>query len=440
MPMRTRRRIGLVLSGGGARGAYEAGALSNLLPRMQALGLDFDILCATSVGALNACALAATAHYPGAGGARLRAAILRRAWETVETDKIFTSRYIRASFLFPLHMANIRGPQLGALVEGNRPLLSRMRRAFTPKPYSFPGIMDTAPLERTLRDGALIDWAQVRENIDKGVIQALTLSATSVSTGEIVCFTHAKGLVKPHHVPDEHLTLLPVEMGSSHALASAAIPFLFPPVQVPVGRGKKGLFIDGGIRMNTPLLPGILLGADSILALGLQAPSTTSNSYESDGFDIIPVLGKILNAFFLDKVRTDFDRLQIMNKLIALARPDALKEVNQSRVARGKSPLREIRALELSPSRDIGNLIAEMWEKHPQLHKPPFRWIFDARGLHGSALGDLVSYIFFHPVFSKVLLDLGARDAQRSISDKALRWLGGLPGGEPPPEPPPIGS
>lgn len=426
-----------MLSGGGARGAYEAGALSNLLPRMAALGLDFDILCATSVGALNACALAATAHYPGMGGARLRAAIMRRAWETIEADKIFNTRFFRALFLFPLHLANVRGPHPEALVQGSEPFFRRVKRAVTPKPYYFPGLFDTSPLERTLRAGALIDWAQLRENIGRGRPLALALSATAVGSGETVCFTQGQGVSRARRLPDEHLTLQPVEMGPHHALASAAIPFLFPPVQIPMEDGHTAMFVDGGVRMNTPLLPALILGADSILALGLQAPAGVQPATSSAGFDVVPVMGKILNAFFLDRVRTDFDRLQIMNKLISLARPDALEAINSDRRARGKDPLRDIRAVELSPSRDIGELTAELWDVNPELHRPPWRWMFDARGLHGSAFGDLMSYIFFHPAFARALLDLGARDAARRLTEANLRWLGGLPGGEEPVEPSP---
>ena len=428
-PPLKRRRIALVLSGGGARGAYEAGALSNLLPRMNRLGMDFDILCATSVGSLNACALAATSHYPGAGGARLRAGILRRAWETINSDKIFTSRYIRALVSFPLHLSNIHGPHFDELVRSQDGFTKRLRRALTPKPYAFSGLLDTSPMQRTLRDGALIDWEQARENIRNGKTEAIALSSTFVNTGETVCFVHARDFKKTRYIPDEHLTLMPVQISAEHAMASAAIPFLFPPVPVPLPDGRRELFIDGGIRMNTPLLPAIQLGADSIIALGLQAPAKSEPTESVSGFDVIPVMGKILNAFFLDKVRTDFDRLQIMNSLINLARPEALATVNLDRKKRGKSALREIRALDLSPSRDIGDLTAEIWEAYPELHRPPLRWMFDARGIKGSALGDLMSYIFFHPAFSRVLLDLGAKDAQRTLPDEALKWLAGLPGG-----------
>ena len=429
---RQRRSIALVLSGGGARGAYEAGVLSNLLPRMAALGLDFDILCATSVGALNACALAATAHYPGTGGARLRAAIMRRAWETIQVEKIFTSQYVRALLSFPLHMTGLKGPHPAELVHGGTGLMRRLGKALRPRRYDFPGLFDTAPLARTLGAGALIDWRQLHENVQNGHPKAVALSATSVSTGETVCFAQVHGEAGTRYLPEEHLTLLPVQMGAHHALASAAIPFLFPPVTVPLEDNRSGVFVDGGIRMNTPLLPALLLGADSILALGLQGPHHRQPSFASAGFDVVPLLGKILNAFFLDRVRTDFDRLQIMNKLISLARPDALADINNDRVSRGKDPLREIRAAELGPSRDIGELTAEIWDVNPELHRPPWRWMFDAKDLQGSAFGDLMSYIFFHPAFSRALLDLGAKDAAARITDENLRWLGGMDGGVPP--------
>lgn len=421
-----RRRVALVLSGGGARGAYEAGVLCNLLPRMAALGFDFDILVATSVGSLNACALAATAHYPGEAGAELRVGLMRRAWEAVESDRIFSSRFIEALILLPLHISNVKGPHPGEILRPGDTLTNKLKRALSFKHYHFPGVLDSRPLLKTLRDGSIIDWEQLRENISRGTPSALALSATSVRTGETVCFTQSASFQTKRHIADEHLTLLPSLIGPKHALASAAIPFLFPPVHVTLPDGSRALFVDGGIRQNTPLLPALLLGADSILAIGLQAQESSSPSVEPSGLDIVPVAGKILNAFFLDRVRTDFDRVQIMNKLIHLADPAALAELNRQRAERGKDSLREIRAFEVTPSRDIGELTAELWEEHPELHRPPWRWMFDARGLQGSALGDLMSYIFFHPAFATALMDLGAKDAARTLSDEQLRWLGGI--------------
>lgn len=425
------RRVALVLSGGGARGAYEVGVLCNLLPRMAALGIKVDILVATSVGALNACALAATAHFPGVEGARLRANLLRRTWETLDQDRIFSSRFLSALFALPLHLTNVEGPHLDALLFGTRSLRERMNRAFRPRPYRYRAMLDTSPLGQTLQDGTMIDWNQLSINLDQGHVDSLAVSATCIQTGETVVFTQSPRLPEPRWIRDERLRLIPARIDHRHALASAAMPFLFPPARVPVPDNPAGaLFFDGGIRQNTPLLPAILLGADSILVIGLHhTASEQPRMSESPSFEVIPILGKILNAFFLDRVRTDFDRLAIMNRLILLAQPSKLASLNAHRVARGKDPLREIRALEQTPSRDIGELTAELWERHPELHRPPWRWMFDARGLHGAAFGDLLSYVFFHPAFAQSLIELGEADARREMDDRYLRWLGGLEGG-----------
>ncbi len=428
------RRLAVVLSGGGARGAYEVGVLSNLLPRMAALGIKTDILVATSVGALNACALAATAHFPGVAGARLRAALLRRSWEAIESERVFIPSYFSAFISLPLHLANLHGPHPEALITGPRSIRSRMTAAFSRRAYSFRALYDTTPLQKTLRDGMLIDWEQLQENLIAGHPAALAISATSIQTGETVVFTQANQLTSPRLVPDEHLRLLPVRIDHQHALASAAIPFLFPPVRIGLPPdGHHSLFMDGGIRQNTPLLPAILLGADSILVIGLHSRSPEPPiEEEQEAFEVIPILGKILNAFFLDRVRTDFDRLSIMNKLIENAQPDRLAALNARRLRRGKDPLREIRALEVTPSRDIGQVTAELWEHNRALHRPPWRWLFDARDLHGPAFGDLLSYVFFHPEFARCLIKLGEEDAAREVSEAHLRWMGGLPGGERP--------
>lgn len=428
------RKLALVLSGGGARGAYEVGVLSNLLPRLAALGIKVNILVATSVGALNACALAATAHLTGVNGARVQASMLQRAWERIDQDKIFSSRFISALFTLPFHLTNVEGPHLEALVSNQHSLKDRVRKAFRPSPYRYRALYDTSPLSRTLRDGTLIDWIQLQRNLDQGVVDSLAISATCIQTGETVVFTQSPKVGETRWIRDERLRLEPSRIDHRHALASAAMPFLFPPQRVPVSDNPGGaLFFDGGIRQNTPLLPAILLGADSILVIGLHHTATERPSMQdSPSFEVIPILGKILNAFFLDRVRTDFDRLAIMNKLITTAEPSRLARINEERAKRGKDPLKEIRAVEQTPSRDIGELTAELWERRPDLHRPPWRWMFDARGLQGTAFGDLLSYIFFHPEFAQLLIELGANDAANEMDDAYLRWLGGLEGGRPP--------
>lgn len=424
------RRLALVLSGGGARGAYEVGVLSNLLPRLAKLGIKVNILVATSVGALNAAALAATAQLAGEHGARLQVGLLRRGWESIDQDQIFSSRFLSALFALPLHLTNVRGPHLEALLSQSSSLRERMSRAFNPRPYRYRALYDTSPLSRTLRDGTLIDWKQLQENLERGYIESLAMSATCIQTGETVVFTQSQRLQEERWIRDERLRLVPAKIDHRTALASAAMPFLFPPQRLPLpGAPNGGLFFDGGIRLNTPLLPAILLGADSILVIGLHhIPEVRPALVESPSFEVIPILGKILNAFFLDRVRTDFNRLAIMNKLINNADPEKLAQINQERAQRGKDPLREIRALEQTPSRDLGELTAELWERRPDLHRPPWRWMFDARGLQGSAFGDLLSYIFFHPEFTRTLIELGEQDAAREMKDDDLRWLGGVEG------------
>jgi len=426
------RRLALVLSGGGARGAYEVGILCNLLPRLAALGIQIDILVATSVGALNACALAATAHFPGVAGARLRAHLLKRIWESIEADRIFNPQFISSILSIPLHLSNIRGPHLKPLMRGSGSIHERVRQACHPRPYHFRALYDTRPLARTLRDGTLIDWRQLRENINGGQPRALALSSTRMRSGETVVFTHSRHFVDPRIINDEHIRLLPTQIDFQHAMASAAIPFLFPPIRLELpGENHKVMFMDGGIRQNTPLLPAVILGADSLLVIGLHSTNRQEEVGESgsETFEVVPTLGKILNAFFLDRVRTDFNRLTIMNRLAQTAAPEALEAINRRRLKKGKDPLREIRAIELTPSKDIGALIAELWRRKPELHRAPWRWIVDTQAENGLAVGDLLSYVFFHPEFTRSLLILGQEDAAREMDDNYLRWLGGLKGG-----------
>jgi hypothetical protein len=149
---------------------------------MAALGIDVDILVATSVGSLNACALAATAHFPGVPGAHLRAALLRRHWEEIDANKVFSTRFLSALFSLPLHLTNIQGPHFAQLVGGAKPWRQRLRGAFERHPYNFKALYDTAPLQHHLRNGAIIDWARLQENLQQERPYALALLRSSCAS------------------------------------------------------------------------------------------------------------------------------------------------------------------------------------------------------------------------------------------------------------------
>lgn len=245
MPLMS-HRVAIVLSGGGARGAYEAGVLhyvrSALLAARRA---PLHIICGTSVGAINASFLAATAHRPEEQGALLRA-----LWESVQQDRIFRRDWgAVARFLL----------QVGVGLLGNFLRLDPGRHRVLRRDR-FVSLFDTRPLPAYL--ATLIDLPRISRNLDQGRLLALALAATSVDTNETEIFLQRR----PEVVYSGDFRVHDVRIGVEHILASAAIPFAFPPVRI-----GSTYYCDGGVRLNTPMSPAIQLGADRILTIGAHA-------------------------------------------------------------------------------------------------------------------------------------------------------------------------
>jgi NTE family protein len=401
----------IVLSGGGARGAYEAGVLCYLLgeiPKRLGRPVQPDLVLGTSVGAIHACFLAATAHL---GPERERR--LRETWARMRFDDLFRIS-AREAVRLPGRLLGVR--HFGAALRGTQP------------PEKLYGLLDTRALERLVVD--TIPWSGIRKNLVAGRVQALCVATTQIATGRTVIFVQGRDAARLRWADDPTIVARSARIGPMHALASAAIPVLFPAVRV-----DGTYYADGGLRMNTPLSPAVHLGADRILVVGLRSAVPTGEAAalaESrvDGYgNPVFLYGKMLNTLLLDHLDTDLGQLRLINSILRSGEKsfgeDFLGELN---VAAGRNRAQEgfrvVEDLVLRPSVDLGQLAGSLLGTRSDGSRLP-RWL---RALVASTglEADLLSYLFFDAGFTEALLELGWQDA-RAREDELVAFFSDPP-------------
>ena len=386
------RRTAFVLSGGGARGAYEVGVLSYIFGEMTRLRGGrpprLDIVCGTSVGAINACCLAAHAADPVGGVARLVT-----LWDELELSKVLGFGIRQAVSL----------PRM--LLGGGA---------------SAAGIFDVRPMAELVERE--VGWRAVSRNLRRGNLRALSISTTEVSTGRTVIWMQTgPDVALPATAPPR--TLIRSDLiTTSHALASAAIPLLFPPVRL----GGE-YYCDGGLRLNTPIAPALRLGATHVFAVALSREVTGVVTAESGPIAPRPLgaaalLGKVLNAFLLDHVTNDLDVLARINSMISdgvvAYGPDFVTKVSEAARGRGGESYRPVRCLALKPTEDIGRLAADhvsrgKFQGSAMIGKQLLKILY----IGGDTDADLASYLLFDGGFARKLMDLGRADAAARRED-----------------------
>jgi NTE family protein len=399
-----RPRLALVFSGGGARGAYEAGVLRYIREDLAGdLGgqVVFDIVSGTSVGGIHACFVAGTADIPDKQGR-----LLVDRWESFVLEEMVSfgvKEFLRAP-------ATLLGSGHIEEIEGERRL---------------GGIVQTSKLERVVR--RLIPWARITTNLREGWLESLAVTATDIGSGKSVVFVQNTTGRTPKWSNDPFVRAQCVTMGAEHALASAALPILFPAIAV----GER-FFCDGGLRQNTPLSPALRLGADKVLVVGLRhkPPSTEDVPEESMPFPGAAFLvGKILDAFLLDHIDYDLDRLRRFNALIEAVRkvgsPADFQRFDEVVTSMRGAPYRVVGELMIRPSADLGEIAGHIARSGRfkgsgggagiQL----LRRLATARGANEA---DLLSYILFDGLFAAEVARLGYEDA-RAQHENLARFL-----------------
>jgi NTE family protein len=364
--------------------------------------VQFDIICGTSVGGIHACFFAATADIADKQGR-----ILVDRWESFVLEEMVSfgvKEFMRAP-------ATLLGSGHIEEVEGERRL---------------GGIVQTQQLEKVVR--RLIPWQKIGPNIQEGHLESLAVTATDIGSGKSVVFVQSALAHSPKWSNDPFVRAQSVAMGPEHALASAALPILFPAVSV----GQR-FFCDGGLRQNTPLSPALRLGADKVLVIGLRhkPPGDGDVPEESMPFPGAAFLvGKVLDAFLLDHIDYDLDRLRRFNALIEAVRAvgsanDVARFDEVVTKMRG-APYRIVGEFMIRPSEDLGNIaghVARTGRFKGSGGGPGIQLLRRLATARGADEADLLSYILFDGLYAAEVARLGYEDA-RAKHDALAKFLG----------------
>lgn len=392
-----RKRIGLVLSGGGARGAYEAGVLAHVLeeiyPRLPE-GFEFDVVSGTSVGAIHAAYMAASAHLEPA----TRSEQLRDTWHGMQ-----------ASDVLRLSVGDLMKLPFRALGA------TRLSRRLRSGAEVIGGLVDIAPLERLVQER--IPWRHLRANLERSAPGALCVACTQVRSGQVHVFMDGPLANASPWEFDPNAAADPVEITPKHVRASAAIPFFFPAVRI-----EDSYYLDGGLRINTPLSPALRLGCDRMLIIGLKhltKPSDPAPAYPEEVIaQPVFLLGKVLNSLMLDRIEYDLQRVELVNALIdhgeATFGDDFLDKINVAVRAQRGADYRRVDTVTLHPSRDLGELAAEAYEDQGASDLGIIPSLLTRLAQFGSphSEADLLSYLLFDSSFTARAMELGREDAR----------------------------
>jgi NTE family protein len=375
-----RPQIGLILSGGGARAAYQVGvlkAISRLLPR-DAVN-PFSIICGTSAGAINAAVLAVYAQCFREGVKRLSL-----VWKMFRADMVYR--------------ADARGILRSSAHWFAAMLLGGLGR------YNPTSLLDSTPLQQLLK--RYVPCERIQTSIDAGALRALCVTAAGYTTGQAVSFFQGTADLKPWKRARRVGSVAKISV--EHLMASAAIPLVFPAVKV-----NREYFGDGSMGQLAPISPALHLGADRVLVIGvrkpnqLEAPRQRAESYPS----LAEVAGHLLNSIFLESLDADLERLQRINRTISLIGTEDREKTQLQ--------LRPVEVLMISPSDDLGE-IARLYARHlPR----PVRFLLRGVGVHNRSGTSLLSYLLFEKPYCRRLIALGYADTMQRKAE-VLKFLG----------------
>ena len=360
------------MPGGGARSAYQVGALRALAEILAPGPLPFDVVAGISAGAINGVVLAAAADdFANA------AEQLRETWASLTPDRVYRTGALKLASIGTRWIRELSG---GGILGG----------------AGINYLLDPSPLRALLAERLAIP--RMRRHLRAGRLRAVAISATNYQTGAGVTWFEGAGDIAPWSRSTR--VGLRARITLDHVLASSAIPVFFPPVRV-----DRTWYGDGCVRVLYPMSPAIHCGADRVVAISvkhLRSPTETVRrelgSAHADTLPLSEIAGVLLNAVFLDSLESDLERLERINRTLALIPAD--------RAGEGELPLRRVPALVLRPSEDLGRLAADEYARFPAM----LRYLLRGIGATGHAGEDLLSYLAFEPIYIRRVMDLGYAD------------------------------
>jgi len=366
------KKIGLILTGGGSRAAYQVGvlkAIAELSPRGSPS--PFAIICGTSAGALNAVTLAVNAKHFRKG-----VNYLLNVWKNFHVDEVY------------------RTDVVGVLVNSSRWLAGLILSSFGIDKLNHVSLLDNTPLVELLEE--TLPCEKIQESINSGVLHALSITASGYGSGQSVTFYQGVDEIKPWK--RARRVGVPTQIGIQHLLASAAIPFIFPAVHI-----HREHFGDGSMRQLAPISSALHLGADRILVVGMGHGSEEDEDDESKRSKIneypslAQIAGHALDSIFLDSMEVDLERLKRINQTVSHI-PDEL---------RSSINLRHVDVLVIFPSQALEKIA----EQHLQGLPWTIRILLRMVGVMRRRGANLVSYLLFDKVYCRALIELGYQDA-----------------------------
>lgn len=375
------KKIGLILSGGGARAAYQVGvlkAINKILPK--ASGNPYDIIAGTSAGAINGVALASYAEHHHIGIRHLE-----RIWTNFKPNLIYRTDF-----------------------KGVIRTLSRLTRTtLIGRKYKHDrvSLLDNAPLRGLLSE--VIKFDNIQKAIDSGALHAMCVTGSGLDSGESVSFFqgHYSIVNWQRHRRIGYRS----RIGIDHLMASSAIPMIFPSVKI-----NQEYYADGAVRQLAPISPALHLGAEKILVIGVSGEAhKRKEKVEATAYPTpASIMGHMLNAAFLDSMETDVERLQRINRTVDKIPEDVRKKHGME--------LKPIELLEINPSSSMDEIAGRHVDELPRV----IRLALGGSGNTSRNGSGILSYLLFSSGFCKDLIALGYKDGMARRDEIERFFLG----------------
>lgn len=380
-----KNRVGLILTGGGARAAYQVGALKAIAEFMPRHAHNpFPVICGTSAGALNAAALATNSN-----NFRKGVRFLDKIWKNFHANQVYRTDLFGVLKNTLMWMAGLVLSGLG---------INKLKHV---------SLLDNSPLVKFLDE--VLPCENIQERIDAGFLHALSITASGYSSGQSVTFYQGVDDIVPWR--RARRVGIPTQIENRHLLASAALPFFFPAMLI-----NREYFGDGSMRQIAPISSALHLGATRILVIGVTADNDeeqVSRNHKNQYPSLAQIAGHALNSLFLDSMEIDLERVHRVNKLAAML----------SDSARAEAGIRHVDVLVLSPSMPIEKIAERFTAELPWTMRLMLRLV----GAVQRGGSTLVSYLLSEKTYCSALIDLGYQDTLKR-REEILLFFDGQPG------------